>query len=342
MQYFTEQCRNQLLSTRDELEKRLQSVSDTLSDEMIAFDGLALFYQDINNPQRAGVIANAPNQGHDRQLEYPIDNRYVDLSISTVGKTFDDGIYQLEPSQLNPSQHNVAGYYLAEEEHHGASVLQAAFITDKDVQPTPSELSIVHSRLKAVAPHCKDLLSDLQQQARVFPAESLLDALELDIPSTPNAFSLVWDTSHSRAQALENYGKLRADLTVRGHIFQDIITQHGGRLLGFTGDGQVYSLEIPPEYRLSKDSIQQYAGEMLVPAITELLDIARHDHKPPIRLTVDIGYIEDTHLGKNSPILFDSATTSDKQPHDRTTVAFGSAALATLQLDKEVFERLNA
>lgn len=345
MRYFNEQDRHSLMDTRENLNEILQHTSESLSDEIVAFDGLALFYRDRKNPQQAGVIAEAVSTRHKQKtsLENPVSNRYIDLSIATVGKTFETGDFLLEPSKLNPLQHDVIGHLMRGDSTREDFVIQAAFDKKRPQETiTDEQLSSLQTRLEAIAPQCVTIINSLQEQSLAFPTSSLLDALELNTPSTPNALIFTWDTSNSRAQATSSYGKLKADLALRLQRFEDIITHYNGKIISNNGDGQTYSLEIPTDARLSRSKLQQYADTTLVPMLGELLASARHDNKPPLRFSVDIGYIDNTPLGKSSPVLYELATTSDQQPRDRTTVAFGRAALDKLQLTKETFERLNA
>ena len=347
MTYFSNQHRQQMIATREALHSRLAPVADAISQEVSSFDGFVLFQQDEYHPDSAGSIAQI--NAHDISLgrlafqDAHVVNRRVDLDVSTLGQTFQSGRYALEESRMNPEQHLVAGIHIpAHVGRRAASVFQLAFTRELG-EPTRDDLAMIRSYWERVEPDCIPHLEQLYTLAEVFPNHSVSDALALDTPTTPNAFLVGWDTSHSRTQAREQYGMLRSDLTVRGALFQDIVERYEGRLMRPTGDGQMFALEIPAAAydRLSDSSIRSFATHSLIPMVRELRRAADFDNLPPIRITAELGRVERTTFDESSQSIFEMADVSDKQPHDHTTVAFGQRALRVLELDKAAVEGLS-
>lgn len=333
-------------TARDSLHRTLAPVADAVAEDVPSFEGFVLFQQDSYHPDSAGAIAQINARGVSRgRLVFQdthILNRRVDLSVSALGEMFEHGDYRLEESRMNPEHHLVAGIHIPEAVgKRAASVFQLAF-TREIGEPTADELAAIAQYWQSVEPDVLPQLETLHHLAEIFPNHSVSDALALDMPTTPNAFVVGWDASGSRTQAREQYGELRSDLTVRGHMFQDIVEAYGGRLMRPTGDGQMFALEIPsPAYdRLSDASIRSFAAHALIPMVRALRVAADFDDLPPIRITTDLGRIEHTTFDESSQSIFEMADVSDAQPHDRTTVAFGRRALDTLVLESDVIDAL--
>ncbi len=337
-----------MYAARENLQGILAPAAATIAAEVPSFEGFILAQQDVYHPDSAGALAqfNAPQVNKDR-LAFQTANvtgRRIDLSVSALGQTFTDGKYQLEQSRMNPEQHLVAGIHVPEAVgKRAASVFQMAFTKELGA-PTPEQLDHIYQYWKALEPDCLPQLETLHQEAESYPNRSVADALLLDVPTTPNAFLIGWDTSGSRTQAAENYPELRDDLTLRGQRMADIMHDHNGIVLRPTGDGQMMALEIPsPEYdRLSDVSIAQFATKALIPLVRDILADFKADGRPPVRVTVDLGRIEPTTFDKSSPTIFEMADASDKQPHDYTTVAFGRRAIEVLALTESQIDTLNA
>lgn len=338
MNYFSESNVQIMVTARERLHTILKPAADSITKEIPSFEGFALFQQDTYHPDSAGAIAqfNAGNISTERLAfqNNHIVNRRVDLEVSTLGQTFQTGSYQLEESRMNPHEHLVAGIHIPESiGKRAASVFQLAF-TRGDREPSSEQLKQILNYWKTLESGCLVQLEALHQQAELYPTRSVADALELDVPTTPNAFIIGWDTSGSRVQARDNYGKLRNDLTLRGQQFNDIVESYGGKLMRPTGDGQVFKLTIPStEYnRLSDSSIGLFAYRTLIPMVRALRDTANSDGRPPVRFTVELGRVEKTTYDESSPTIFDMATISDEQPHDSTTASLGNRALNTLEV----------
>lgn len=334
-------------TARNSLHETLAPVANAIADAIPSFEGFVLFQQDSYHPDSAGAIAqvNARSVSRGRLAfqDTNIYNRRVDLSVSTLGEVFEHGQYWLEESHMNPEHHLVAGIHIPEAVGKRAtSVFQLAF-TREIGEPSEDELDAIADYWQRVEPNILPRLEQLHHLANVFPNQSVSDALALDMPTTPNAFIVGWDTSDSRRQAREHYGELRSDLTVRGQLFQDIVEDYGGRLMRPTGDGQVFALEIKEGYnRLSDVSIRAFAAHSLVPMVRTLRHAADFDDLPPVRITADLGRVEHTTFDESSERIFAMADTSDAQPRDRTTVAFGERALHTLALEADEVDSLFA
>ena len=348
MAYFGETNYQTMLTAREQLHNVLAPAATTIADSVPSFEGFVLFQQDSYHPDSAGAIAqfNATNVDSTRLAfqDAHVTNRRVDLDVSALGETFTTGRYELAESRMNPAEHLVAGIHIPELiGKRAASVFQLAFSRNVS-EPSPDDLAAIYRCWQHLAPDCLEPLETLHEQAQLYPNHSVSDALELDVPTTPNAFLMGWDTSGSRRQAATNYGKLRSDLTLRGQRFIDIIERHGGTLMRPTGDGQMFALELPVDKvdRLSDTSIASFAATALTPLVRELLAASRDERHTPLRWTVDLGRIEHTTFDMSSPTIFEDASVSDRQPHDRTTVAFGNRALATLGLSTEQVDSLFA
>lgn len=347
-EHFTPNDYERMVEARGQIHAILEPVANTIEAAVPSFEGFALFQQDTYHPDSAGAIVqiNAA-QTDERRLSFQeahVANRRVDLSVSTLGQVFNHGNYTLEESRMNPEQHLVAGLHLPEKiGKRAASVFQLAF-TKQIGSPSAEELARIRELWLAVAPECEAPLQALHTHAALFPNHSVSDALRLDVPTTPNAFVINWDTSHSREQAVADYGKLRYDLTLRGAKFLDIVERHSGKLMRPTGDGQSFALEIPAEQynRLSDSSIAQFADEALLPMVKELAEEAKSDGAAPVRFAVDLGRIEHTTFDLSSPALFALAETSDRQPHDKVSVGFGERAMQALQLTPADIDALTA
>lgn len=347
MTYFCDSNKQAMVSEREQLASTLTPVAETIAQDVPSFEGFVLFQQDAYHPDSAGAIAqiNAPQVDSSRLAfqNNHVANRRVDLEVSALGETFQNGRYELTESRMNPREHLVAGIHIPESlGHYAASVFQLAFTRDHG-EPTSDQLETIHRYWKTVEPECLSHLEILHRHAELFPNRSVADALELDVPTTPNAFIVGWDTSDSRVQTRENYGKLRSDLTLRGQQFTDIVEEFGGNLMRPTGDGQVFELFIPSsEYdRLSDTSIRLFAIRALIPMVQKLREAATTDGRPPVRFTADLGRVEQTTFDHSSPTIFEMADVSDKQPHDHTTVAFGRRIIEALALTESQIDALN-
>lgn len=347
-EYFDDVNLTTMRAARQSIQDSLQPVANTLEQFMPSFEGFVLFQQDTYHPDSAAAVAqiNARSVTPDRLAfqQAHVTNRRVDLAVSALGTTFTSGKYQLEESRMNPEQHLVAGLHVPEViGRRAACVFQVAFSRQLG-SPSAGDLAMIRSYWETIMPECTVALDVLYTQSHAFPTQSVADALQLDVPTTPNAFVISWDTSHSRRQAVDNYGKLRYDLTLRGQAFQDIVEQYGGSLMRPTGDGQSFALPLAPEHcdRLSDISIRSYASHTLMPLVKNLIHTARHDGKPPVRFAIELGRIEPTTFDLSSPALFSNANVDERQPRDRVTVDFGARAMVALQLDARAIAELNA
>lgn len=347
-EYFTNVDYQKMLEARQSIHDIILPIANTIESSIPSFDGFALFQQDYYHPDSAGAVVQVnatktPPENLAFQRTH-ITNHRVDLNVSTLGNTFQDYKYKLAESRMNPEQHLVAGLYLPEEVgKRAAAVLQLAF-TKQLGAPSADELQEIKNYWELVVDDVTPQLDSLHSHAQRFPNRSVADALQLDVPTTPNAFVINWDTSHSREQAVDNYGKLRYDLTRRGQAFLDIAERYSGTLMRPTGDGQSFALEIPADQydRLSDDSIARFAAKSLLPLVRELAKEASSDGAAPVRIAVDLGRIEHTTFDMSSPALFTLADVSDMQPHTRVSVGFGQRAIEALQLTNEDIKALTA
>lgn len=346
--YFTEANLRTMNAARQSIHNALQPVANTLEQTVPSFEGFVLFQQDSYHPDSAAAIAQINARGVSQERltfqQANVTNRRVDLEVSTLGQTFTTGDYELQESSMNPEQHLVAGLHLPEAVGvRAACVFQIAFSRQLG-SPSPENMTMIREYWQRTVPTCVPALEVLHRESRAFPTGSVADAMQLDVPSTPNAFVLTWDTSHSREQAAGNYGKLRYDLTLRGQAFTDIVEHYGGTLMRPTGDGQSFALPLSPEQcdRLSDISIRRYATQSLMPLVRELLQTARQDGKAPVRFSVELGRIEPTTFDLSSPALFSNADVDERQPRDRVTIDFGARAIKALGLDNAAIAALNA
>lgn len=346
---FDTENQNRMIVVRQQIDDTLRPFAGVIERRIPSFEGVALFYQDTYHPETAGTVAQInASTATDERLKFQnahITNRRVDLGVSTLGQTFQYGDYQLAESAMNPEQHLVAGLHITEQTgKRAASVLQLAFAKEVGT-PSSDELEMIHRYWEQFRPQYTPLLEALYAQSQTFPNKSVADALQLDTPTTPNAFAINWDTSGSREQAVGNYGNLRYELTLRGQRFLAIAEKHGAIYIQPTGDGQSFSLGIPPDQYdlLSDDSITLFAQETLYPLISELTTTAKQDNlDAPVRFAVELGCIEPTTLGASSPALFELADVSARLSHDRTALGFGRRAMHTLRLTDADIARLTA
>lgn len=346
--YFTYHDYQAMAQERQAIHDIILPIADSIEANIPSFEGFALFQQDDYHPDSAGAIVQinatkTPAENLAFQQAH-ISNHRVDLTVSTLGQTFQDHKYQLAESRMNPEQHLVAGLYLpAEIGKRAAGVVQLAF-TRQLGEPSAEDLQQIKTQWELIADDVTPRLNALYAYAQRYPNKSVADALQLNVPTTPNAFVINWDTSHSRQQAEADYPKLRSDLTLRGQQFLDIVSDHGGRYMRPTGDGQSFALEIPapPYNRLSSASIRAFAHTALYPLLTDLVAASKSDGHPPLRFAVELGRVELTTFDLSSPALFTLAAVSDQQPRDRIALGFGERAVQTLQLSTEDITALNA
>jgi len=326
MMSSVEQTDKKIRLVQQTMQDTLQEVVGEVSPHCPSLEGAVLFAQDTFHEDEAGAvaIANVPSIDQER-ITFQRDNilgRRVDLSASALGYTFESGSYKLEQSKMNPENHLVAGLLLpAQLGSRANAVVQFAF-TKESGYPAGVQLEVLRDYWSGVKDAFTYRLHELHTYSENFPNGSMTDALDLDVPTVPNAFAISWDTTNSRETADNDYPKLRRALALRGRQFLDIIERGGGRLLQGTGDGQSFALDLPVGLiRLSREEIAVFASDKLAPLLDELAHAARQeDLIPDIRFAVDLGRIEETTLGPNGPVLFSNANVSQEK---ETLIAFG-------------------
>lgn len=320
-----ERTYQEMLLVQQTMQDTLQGVVSEVSPYCPSLEGAVLFAQDTFHEDDAGAIAIANRPGiSGEDVDFQRKNilgRRVDLSASTLGSTFETGLYKIDQSMMNPEQQLVAGLLLPSQIGARANaVVQFAFTKESD-SPAGIQLEVLREYWSRVEDAFTQRLHGLAIDSMDFPNGSMTDALNLDLPTVPNAFALSWDTTKSRQVAQENYPTLRRELALRGRRFLDIVEHCGGRLLQSTGDGQSFALDLPSgPTRLSRKDIGAFAANRLAPLLGELSIAAQEEGTIPVRFTVGLGRIEDTTLGPNGPILFSNATVSKEQ---ESLIAFG-------------------
>lgn len=327
MASFSEQNRANMHDAVKGISRILQPVATAIGREMPAFEGFALFVQDPYHEDSAGAITqvNAPHVDyhHFSFQESAVTGRRVDLSVSTLGKTFKSGIYELAESRMNPEHHLVAGIHVPEAAgKRAAAVFQMAFT--KGVGKASIDLARIKERHWAtIEPKCLPLLETLSQEARNYPTGSIADPLRLHVPITPNAFVINWDVSESTKRAITDYPELRDELTLLADDYAKILADPTYRtsLINGQGDGQRLILDIPPKARLSPDKIRELAKTSLYPLV-EKLEATAAENGLPVRIAIGIGRAEKTNLGPSGMVFFEVSDTSKQLRHSGVATGY--------------------
>ncbi|MFZ1802230.1 MAG: hypothetical protein WAW62_00920 [Candidatus Saccharimonas aalborgensis] len=298
-----------------------------------AFDGVVLFMRDRWYSDSAAAITaiNAPAID-DARLDFQrtnINGRRVDLVASRVGETFRTGRSEFAPSLMNPEQHIVFGMPLALE-REGEAVFQFAFSPEHGKLPSELQLRQLWQQYHQAIQASTAQLDTLGQGYY-----SLADKLLLDVPTTPNAYILMWDMSHSTEAAAKDYPLLRDFLDQIRAVFDEEVARVGGQSMELgNGDGQKFRIELPyPEIdRNDLSAVGHYGGSIVVPLLQRL--IARYDQLAakthgiagPVRIAAELGCFENTTLGQSSPSFWPMDKALEALPRDRSCLVLGQTA----------------
>lgn len=298
-----------------------------------AFDGVVLFMRDRWYQDSAATITaiNAPAID-DARLEFQranINGRRVDLVASQVGETFRTGRSEFAPSLMNPEQHIVFGMPLALE-RDGEAVFQFAFSPEHGRLPSELQLRQLWEQYRTAIEAPTAHLDALGQRHY-----SLADKLLLDVPTTPNAYILMWDMSHSTEAVAKDYPLLRDFLDQISTIFNQEVAAIGGQSMELgSGDGQKFRIELPyPNIdRNNLSEVGHYGDTVVVPLLRRLiahydqLAAKTHGIAGPVRIAAELGCFENTTLGQSSPSFWPMNKALEALPRDRSCLVLGQTA----------------
>lgn len=273
------------------LEAALQPLANALSGTT-SLNSVTAYVKDLKYPAVAApVVTIYGRHATKKRLEFvqtAIEGRQINLSSSVLGDIFRSKQSRLHKSRLNPSQ-TIWGGVIATSE--GAAVIECRFDTRTGRLPTEAAMTNAWQEYK------DDIRSAMTPILK--HAESLSDALYLNVPITPNAFVIKWDVADSMHYASRHYGDLRHFLLSFQHIIRRLLPS-GARLLPLDGDGQYIIIPLPDKLDPhSAKELRVFARQVIPPLLTRLeyahqtlSDISTQ----PIRLHlgVGLGYVEIT------------------------------------------------
>lgn len=299
-----------------------------------SFISAALFVKDQLYQHEASTVSvvSAPNI-HKNDVEFmdkALKKRRIDLSSTAAGHTFLTHQSELTASRMNPGHHVTWGVYAEPTPGH-ASVLQLAF--DRKKASSLNEDTIAAT----IRPHLSKiwaiagLLTD-----EAIKKESLADELMMDIPATPNAYVVKWDSVHSTKMVASNYALYRHYLKQFMRTTIRLTEAYGGEVTSHQGDSQ--DIVIPLADTVDKANLHQvgvFGRDTVLPLVRDITTthntIAAHypTLAPKIRIGVGLGYIEQLHaMQTTGPVFWELASALKTNGNNEPT--FNAAAKIVL------------
>lgn len=299
-----------------------------------SFISAALFVKDQLYQHEASTVSvvSAPNIHKDdvEFMDRSLKKRRIDLSSTAAGHTFLTHQSELAASRMNPAHHITWGVYAEPTPGH-AAVLQLAFDRKKaDLLNEEIIAATVHphlSRIWAIA----GLLTD-----EAIKKESLADELMMNIPATPNAYVVKWDSIHSTEMVTSHYAPYRHYLKQFMRATIRLTEAYSGEVTSHQGDSQ--DIVIPLPATIDKANLQQvgiFGRDAILPFVRDVTTThntiaARYPGlAPKIRIGIGLGYVEQLHaMQTTGPVFWELA--SALKAHGSNEPAFNSAAKIVL------------
>lgn len=268
-----------------------------------SFVGTAVFFKDGWHQDTAGILTMVYASKRSRkQLAFSkqaIASHRVALDATTLGETFaaETTDLTLKQSRMNP-HHTVWGVYMKIDAQH-EFVVQSAF--DLRFGPPPL-VEVLVKKWHSVAEQFHTAVLPID----TLDVPSLSDSLELDVPTTPNAYVIKWDVTQSTRHVQRTYPAFRTFANRYESAVNAIIRSEGGIIASYTGDGQNIVLPLPadvdPNNLEAIQAFEQTAVRRLVKKLT-----TAHSTLPrryPLRFAVGAGYVESSHHGEATGPIF--------------------------------------
>jgi hypothetical protein len=318
----------------------LQPLHDTLLDESPrSFDGLVTFAIDQWHERNASAVATLQPDSDDTErfafYHANIENNRIDLDATAFG----DARHLRHPAQLqsrmNPDQLTYTQRVIINGRDTGG--VQSAHNTKYGEPLSEKKLEAIW---KKYTPEIEAVMHEFYRLASLDGIRSLGDTLELDAPTTPNAFIISWDLVGSTALAKKNYGMLRNLLLDTKGEFYRLTSDLKGDYHD-NGDGQDMIFWLPDGVdRADPQSIGLFGQSMVIPLLHRIMkahknlittDYPDETPRPQIRFAVGLGNVEKNHFeGRTSQHLWelDSIMNTDA----RSAVGYTMAARAVLDI----------
>ena len=265
-----------------------------------------VFMRDAHYKNNAGPIVSRAAKTTKKRLAYFHDNiegRRVDLAVSTLGNAFRSKRPSLERDKLNPDQ-TLFDIYL----HIKGCEFVVEIAFDRRSGGKVASLARLTSLWQGRRLEFIRLLEPIAE----YPTSSMSDDCLLSVPSTPNAFVLMWDIAHSTQHALNDYGELRHFVTSLTSAQDEILETSGAKIICVGGDGQVLALFLPDEIDVLNDrQLRQFGRTNALALINKLKRIfeainSSYSREFQIKVGLGLGYIETTqHKEQTGPVVWE-------------------------------------
>lgn len=249
--------------------------------------GMVFWY--LSDDMAGNIAAVQPDRTKSPFYDTSIENRCVSIHTTSLGEAL-GGVTDTPtvlPSRMNPD--HVVVTLPAHHEGEVVGGLQVAYPTD--AEPSESEVARIKNRQATV-----DMLGLLACMKDQQLGISLVEALELDFPTTPNAFVANIDTVNSTAQSdhirtLRSYLKdMRATIA---SVFPNIADHQ------LTGDGVIMPIWLPPDIdpndpraiKIFFESTVQPSLDELTRRLNDLSADQYPDITPQHTMTLGLGYV---------------------------------------------------
>lgn len=321
----------------------LQALHDDLAEVSPSFDGIVYFAKDQWHEDNASAVVTVqPDSTNEERFKFykeEIANHRVDLNATALG----EGLMLREPaflsSRMNPGRHvTITHRTIVDDKLTGG--LQTAFNTEYGPVPDSTKaINQVWDKHKGVvhdvAAAFEEFSGKLAKDFRSEQYASIGDVLELDPPTTPNAFTISWDLRGSTLLALKKFGPLRNYLldTKRGFKEETLSLDD---YYHDQGDGQDIALWLPKIGegfdRANKQEVRRFGKAKVLPLIERLLSVHESiakdypDLKPHATFAIGLGYVEhDIHDARTSGAFWAASKVMKASQPDATVLYAPSA-----------------
>ena len=313
----------------------LQTLHEDLGELSEGYDGTVFFARDRWHKKNASaVVTLQPDSTNKERYQFYRENiahHRVDLGATALGI----GLLLPEPgflrSRMNPERHvTITHRTIVDDTLTGG--LQTAFNTEYGPVPTSTKaINQIWDKHKAavhdVAAAFEGFSDKLAIDFRDEHYASLGDVLELNPPTTPNAFTISWDLRGSTELAEDKYGPLRNYLLDTKRLFIKKLEPFNTHFHD-QGDGQDMAIWLPEITegfdRADRQVVRRFGATKVLPLVERLLSVhdslvreAYSDIEPQITTIINVGNIEhDIHDAYTSDAFWEASRVLKQSPPD--------------------------